>query len=31
MYPAPFDKPKPIAQRTYTYLRGVGIGKEEEQ
>jgi inosose dehydratase len=28
MYPAPFDKPKPIAQRTYTYLRGVGIGEE---
>jgi inosose dehydratase len=26
MYPAPFDKPKPIAQRTYAYLRGVGIG-----
>jgi len=31
MYPAPFDKPKPIAQRTYTYLRGVGIGTEKEQ
>lgn len=28
MYPADFDKPKPIAQRTYDYLRGVGIGKE---
>jgi inosose dehydratase len=28
MYPAPFDKPKPIAQRTYTYLRSVGIGEE---
>jgi inosose dehydratase len=26
MYPAPFDKPKPIAERTYRYLRGVGIG-----
>jgi len=26
MYPADFDRPKPIAQRTYTYLRGVGIG-----
>ncbi len=26
MYPADFDKPKPIAQRTYAYLRGVGIG-----
>ncbi|HEY2268745.1 MAG TPA: TIM barrel protein [Streptosporangiaceae bacterium] len=29
MYPAEFDKPKPIAQRTYTYLRGVGIGEEQ--
>ncbi len=28
MYPTDFDKPKPIAQRTYTYLRGVGIGEE---
>jgi len=28
MYPTDFDKPKPIAQRTYTYLRGVGIGRE---
>ena len=28
MYPTSFDKPKPIAQRTYTYLRGVGIGEE---
>jgi inosose dehydratase len=28
MYPTDFDKPKPIAQRTYTYLRGVGIGGE---
>jgi len=26
MYPAPFDRPKPIAQRTRAYLRGVGIG-----
>jgi inosose dehydratase len=26
MYPADFGKPKPIAQRTYEYLRGVGIG-----
>jgi inosose dehydratase len=26
MYPTAFDKPKPIAQRTYDYLRGVGIG-----
>ena len=26
MYPAPFDRPKPIAQRTRRYLRGVGIG-----
>ena len=29
MYPADFDKPRPIAQRTYTYLRGLGIGDEE--
>jgi len=28
MYPTDFDKPKPIAQRTYTYLRGLGIGEE---
>ena len=28
MYPTDFDKPKPIAQRTYTYLRSVGIGRE---
>jgi inosose dehydratase len=27
MYPAPFDKPKPIAERTYAYLRGVGVGQ----
>jgi inosose dehydratase len=26
MYPCGFAAPKPIAQRTYTYLRGVGIG-----
>lgn len=26
MYPAPLDKPFPIAQRTYTYLTGLGIG-----
>jgi len=31
MYPTAFDKPKPIAQRTYTYLRGVGIGTREEE
>ena len=30
MYPAPFDKPKPIAQRTYAYLRSVGVGIEQE-
>ena len=30
MYPAEFDKPKPIAQRTYTYLRGVGIGEDKQ-
>ncbi len=28
MYPTDFDKPKPIAQRTYTCLRGLGIGRE---
>jgi hypothetical protein len=28
MYPADFDRPKPIAQRTYDYLRSVGIGNE---
>ena len=27
MYPADFGKPKPIAQRTYRYLRSVGIGQ----
>lgn len=26
MYPVDFELPKPIAQRTYTYLRSVGIG-----
>jgi inosose dehydratase len=26
MYPAPFDQPKPIADRTQRYLRGVGVG-----
>ena len=26
MYPAPFDKPLPIARRTRAYLREVGIG-----
>jgi inosose dehydratase len=26
MYPAPFDKPLPIAQRTREYLREIGIG-----
>jgi inosose dehydratase len=25
MYPVDFDKPKPIAQRTYHYLKGIGI------
>jgi len=30
MYPTSFDKPKPIAQRTYAYLRGLGIGEEKE-
>jgi inosose dehydratase len=27
MYPVDFDLPKPIAQRTYDYLRSVGIGE----
>jgi inosose dehydratase len=26
MYPAPFDKPLPIAKRTRAYLKGIGIG-----
>ena len=26
MYPAPFDKPLPIAKRTREYLREIGIG-----
>ncbi len=26
MYPAPFDKPLPIAKRTRAYLRQIGIG-----
>ena len=26
MYPAPFDKPLPIAKRTHAYLREIGIG-----
>ena len=26
MYPAPFDKPLPIAKRTRQYLRQIGIG-----
>jgi inosose dehydratase len=26
MYPAPFDKPLPIARRTRTYLQEIGIG-----
>jgi inosose dehydratase len=26
MYPAPFDKPLPIAKRTREYLRSIGIG-----
>jgi inosose dehydratase len=30
MYPCDFGKPKPIAERTHAYLRGVGIGTEEE-
>lgn len=27
---ADFDKPKPIAQRTYHYLRSVGIGQDHQ-
>jgi inosose dehydratase len=30
MYPVAFDQPKPIAQRTYHYLRSVGIGLPEQ-
>jgi inosose dehydratase len=26
MYPAPFDKPLPIAKRTRAYLKEIGIG-----
>jgi inosose dehydratase len=29
MYPCDFAKPKPIAQRTFTYLRGLGIGGDQ--
>ena len=29
MYPVDFDLPKPIAQRTYDYLRGLGIGRTD--
>jgi inosose dehydratase len=29
MYPCDFDRPKPIAQRTHGYLRGLGIGEEQ--
>jgi inosose dehydratase len=29
MYPVDFDVPKPIARRTYDYLRGVGLGGPE--
>ena len=28
MYPAPFNKPKPIAERTRSYLRGLGVGTD---
>ena len=28
MYPCDFGQPKPIAQRTYAYLRSLGIGEE---
>ena len=26
MYPAPLDKPRPIAKRTRAYLRQIGMG-----
>jgi hypothetical protein len=26
MFPAPFDKPLPIAKRTRAYLREIGMG-----
>ncbi len=29
MYPVDFDVPRPIAERTYHYLRRVGIGEEQ--
>jgi inosose dehydratase len=29
MYPCDFGRPKPIAQRTHDYLRGLGIGDHE--
>jgi inosose dehydratase len=29
LYPCEFDVPKPIAQRTYDYLRSVGIGGDQ--
>ena len=29
MYPVDFDLPKPIAQRTYDYLRRLGIGEPD--
>jgi inosose dehydratase len=29
LYPCEFDVPKPIAQRTYEYLRSVGIGGDQ--
>jgi len=29
MYPVDFDLPKPIARRTYDYLRGLGIGEPD--
>jgi inosose dehydratase len=30
MYPVAFDRPQPIARRTYDYLRSVGIGAPDE-
>jgi inosose dehydratase len=29
MYPCAFDRPRPIAERTRGYLRGLGIGEED--
>jgi hypothetical protein len=31
LYPVEFDRPKPVARRTYQYLRGVGIGGSRDE